>query len=150
MMPIAALLQLLQRAFDVSTSSWDWFDADGSFGMIVDPAEMPQRERETLDWWQTGELFDSHALFQWFQLTGDLQPQTLARVPTRVVSRRRRRPLELIFAGMAMEHQLSIVYRHKDPTHRAFVLARGGRDFSDDDLAVARVEQRSSYRSIIR
>ena len=44
---------------------------------------------------------------------------------------------------MRMKHQLSIVYRHNGPTHRAFVMARDRWDFSDEDLAVARVVQRS-------
>ena len=142
-MPVPSLLALLRRAFGVVMSSWNWFDADGSFGAVVDPAEVPQREWETLERWRSGELFDSHALLQWFQLTGDLCPQTIARVPTRIVSRRRRLPLERTLAGMAMEHQLSIVYRQNGPTHRAFIVSRGRWDFSDDDLAVARVVQRS-------
>jgi DNA-binding CsgD family transcriptional regulator len=141
--PVPALLTLLRRAFSVSMSSWNWFDADGSFGMVMDPAEVPLNEPETLDLWQTGELFDSHALVQWFQLTGDLRPQTMARVPSGIVSRRRRLPLERALAGMGMEHQLSIVYRQSGPTHRAFVICRGRSDFSDDDLTVARVMQRS-------
>ena len=138
--PVPALLALLRRSFGVSVASWDWFDPDGSFGMVADPAEVPQSEPETLELWMTGELFDSHALVQWFQRTGDLRPQTIARVPTRILSRRRRLPLE---RTMAMEHQLSIVYRQNGPTHRAFVMARGRSDFSDDDLTVAKVIQRS-------
>jgi DNA-binding CsgD family transcriptional regulator len=141
--PVPVLLPLLSRAFCVSTSSWNWFDADGSFGMVMNPAEVPQNEREMLDLWLTGEVFDSHALLQWFRITGDLRPQTIARVPTGIISRRRRLPLERAFTGMGMEHQLSIVYRQNGPTHRAFVMARGRRDFSDDDLAVASVMQRS-------
>ncbi|GAA1830181.1 response regulator transcription factor [Microlunatus capsulatus] len=142
-MPVAALLTSLSQTFDVSGSSWDWFDPDGSFGMVMDPAEIPQIEQETLDRWLTGELFDTHALLQWFRVTGDLRPQTTARVPTRILARRRRLPLERALAAMAMEHQLSVVYRQHGPTHRAFVLARGGSDFSDDDLVVAQVVQRS-------
>lgn len=141
--PVPTLLRLLRRAFDVSTASWNWFEAGGSFGMMTDPAEMPLNEPETLELWQTGELFDSHALLQWFKITADLRPQTTARVPTEIVSRRRRLPLERSLAVMGMEHQLSIVYRQNGPTHRAFVLVRGTRDFSDDDLAVARAVQRS-------
>lgn len=140
---VPALLTLLSSAFQVSASSWDWFDADGSFGMVMDPAEVPQNEGETLDRWLTGELFDTHALLQWFQATGDFRPQTMGRVPTKIISRRRRLPLERSLAAMEMEHQLSIVYRQHGPTHRAFVLARGRSDFSDDDLAVASVVRRS-------
>lgn len=142
-MPVPALLTLLRRAFGVSMSSWNWFDADGSFGAVTDPAELMQNEPETLDRWVTGELFDFHPLVQWFQRTGDLQPQTMARVPTGIVSRRRRLSLERSLAGMGMEHQLAIVYRQHGPTHRAFIVLRGRWDFSDDDLAVATVVQRS-------
>ncbi len=141
--PVPALLALLRRTFIVATASWNWFDADGSFGMVMDPAELPRHEQETLDRWGTGELFDAHALVQWFQITGDLRPRTTARVPTGIVSRRRRLPLERSLAGMGMEHQLSIAYRHHGPMHRAFVIARGGSDFTDDDLALADVVQRS-------
>ncbi len=142
-LPVPALLALLRRVFIVTSSSWNWFDADGSFGMVMDPADLPRNERETLDRWRTGELFDAHALVQWFHITADLRPQTTARVPTGIVPRRRRLPLERSLAGMGMEHQLSIAYRHNGPMHRAFVIARGGSDFSDDDLAVAGVVQRS-------
>lgn len=141
--PVPALLPLLQRAFGVVMSSWNWFEPDGSFGMVVSPADVPLQQPSTLELWQSGELFDCHALLQWFRLTGDLRPQTTARVPTWVLSRRRRLPLERTLTGMGMEHQLSIVYRQDGPIHRAFVLARGGRDFADDDLAVARVVQHS-------
>jgi len=141
--PVPVLLALLSRAFRVSTSSWNWFEADGSFGMVVNPAEVPQNEREMFDHWLTGGVFDSHALLQWFRITGDLRPQTTARVPTGIISRRRRLPLERALTGMEMEHQLSIVYRQNGATHRAFVMARGRRDFSEDDLAVASVMQRS-------
>jgi len=141
--PVPELLELLPGAFGVWAASWNWFDPDGSFGMVMNPAELPLNERETLDVWSTGELFDRHALVQWFQLTGDLRPWTMARVPTGVISARRRLPLERSLARMGMEHQLSIVYRQNGPTHRAFVMARGRSDFSDDDLAVARVVQRS-------
>lgn len=141
-MPVPSLLALLRRTFG-STCSWNWFDPDGSFGMVMDPAEVPRRERAALDLWLTGEAFDSHALLQWLRHTGELRPQTTARVPTRILSRQRRLPLERILAGMAMEHQLSIIYRQHGQMQRAFVLARGRWDFTDDDLAVARVVQRS-------
>ncbi len=142
-MPVPALLTLLGRAFGISGCSWNWFDADGSFGVMMEPAEVPLNERETLDLWLTGDLFDSHPLVQWFKLTGDLRPQTIARVPTMVVPRRRRLPIERSLTRIGIEHQLSIVYRQNEATHRAFVLSRSRSDFSDDDLAVSRVVQRS-------
>lgn len=141
--PVRALLPLLRRTFGGVMASWNWFDPDGSFGMVMDPPEVPRDEPETLESWRTGEAFESHALVQWLRLTGDLRPQTTARVPTRVLSRRRRLPLERSLVGMGMEHQISVVYRRDPPAQRAFVVARGRTDFSDDDLAVARVVQRS-------
>jgi DNA-binding CsgD family transcriptional regulator len=142
-MPVGSLLALLREAFQVSMSSWNWFDVDGSFGMVMDPADLPETELRTLNSWRTGELFESHALLRWFQLTDIVRPQTTARVPTTIVSRRQRLPLERALAGMSMEHQLSIVYRQDGATHRAFVLARGRSDFSDDDLLLASAVQRS-------
>ena len=75
-MPVPALLAQLRRTFCGSTSSWDWFDAGGSFGMVMDPAEVPLNEKWTLDLWLTGELFDSHALVRWFS-----SPATCGRRP---------------------------------------------------------------------
>lgn len=141
--PVPALLPLLRGAFGVAGCSWNWFDGDGSFGMVMDPAEVPENEPETLARWTTGELFDAHALLQWVRRTGDLRPQSLARVPAGFVPRRSRKALERLLAGMGMEHQLSIHYRADGPVQRAFVLMREGRDFSDVDLDLARVVQHS-------
>ncbi len=41
-----------------------------------------------------------------------------------------------------MEHQLSINYRIDGLNYRTFVMARGGRDFSDEDVTVAGFVQR--------
>ena len=141
--PVPALLAQLRRTFDVPVSSWSWFEPDGSFGMVVDPVEMPLNEPEMLDFWRSGEAFEAHALLRWFQVSGDLRPQTTARVPTKVLSRRRRLPLERRLARMDQEHQLSIPYRRAGQLQRAFIVARGRRDLSDDDLEVAAVVQRS-------
>jgi DNA-binding CsgD family transcriptional regulator len=141
--PVRAVVERLRGAFDVTMSGWHWFDPDGSFGMVMDPPETPANEPEMLELWQSGEVFDAHAVLQWFRLTGDLRPQTIERVPARVLPWRRRRPIERPLVGMGMEHQLSIVYRWSGAAQRAFVLARSRRDFSDDDLALAAVVQRS-------
>ena len=58
-MPVHRLLSMLQSAFGVSLSSWNWFDADGSFGMVMDPPDVLSTEQETLDIWLTGEVFDA-------------------------------------------------------------------------------------------
>jgi DNA-binding CsgD family transcriptional regulator len=141
--PVPALLTLLRQAFDVTSCSWNWFDGDGSFGMVIDPAEVPENEPEMLELWRSGELFDSHAVLQWIRRTGDLRPQSIARVPAGIVPPRRRLALERAFAGMGMEHQLSVHYRADGPVQRAFVVGRASRDFSDADLELAGVVQRS-------
>ena len=98
-MPVPALLALLRHAFCVSASSWDWFEADGSFGMVMDPPEVALNERETLDRWRTGEHHESHALLQWYRQTGDLRPQTMARVPTRIRGAGAACPMSRVTAG---------------------------------------------------
>ena len=35
--PVPALLTLMRQAFGVASCSWNWFDADGSFGMADTP-----------------------------------------------------------------------------------------------------------------
>ena len=141
--PVRALLELLGQTFRYTAASWNWRECDGSFGMIMEPVDSLLAERDTLEQWLSGELLDCHALMAWFALTNDPSPYTTARVPTAVVPRRRRILVERPLMRLEMEHQLSIVYRLDGHQQYAFALARGIRDFDDDDLVVAGYIQRS-------
>jgi DNA-binding CsgD family transcriptional regulator len=127
----------LRDTFGGVEVSWNWRDADGSFGFsLLDPRDGFPTE-EQVDFWARGGL-DSHPLLRWFALSGDPAPMTVGRVPRHLV------PPECF--GMLREHlephgfeqQLSIPYRLGSVQHRAFVLAKPREDFSDDELLLAR------------
>jgi DNA-binding CsgD family transcriptional regulator len=143
-MPVRPLLGLLAETFDHTAVSSNWTEYDGTFGMIMEPAEALLAEQGTLEQWLSGELLDCHALMAWYALTRDPLPYTTSRVPTAVVPKRRRILVERPLIRLEMEHQLSILYRLDGIMQYAYVVARGKRDFNDDDLEVARYVQRST------
>jgi len=142
-MPTELIMQRLPSVFETNACSLNWRDGPKTFGMIMNPADILLREPSTLEAWQSGDLLDCHGLMAWYDLTKDPAPQTLARVPTRVVPRKRRILVERPLARIGIEHQLSMVYESQGLRQRAFVVARGGRDYNEDDLMVARYVQRS-------
>lgn len=142
-MPHATILSELDATFEHGACSWNWQDADGSFGESIEPADALDPVREMWERWRTGEWHDRHPLITWYTRTGDWRPLTNDRVPYSVVPRRLRRFLLEPLKAVGLEHQLSINYRGEGSMYRAFVIARGGRDFSDEDLIVSRHVQRA-------
>lgn len=119
-----------------TNASWNWAEADGSFGfeMLEQPPGWPS-EAEVEFW--TQEALPEHPLLQWFGVTGDSTAMTIDRVPGTVGSRRGRAMVNDCLAPMGLHQQLSIPYR-LGAGHRAFVMAKGGRDFSEQQLVLAR------------
>ena len=74
----------------------------------------------------------------WFATDQDPRSQTHSPIARRLSSSGDRRLIQL-----GMEHQLSIPYRLDGTMFRTFVVARGGKDYSDDDLTLARHIQQS-------
>ncbi len=142
-MPTDLILQRLPSIFDINLCSWNWREDRTTFGMITTSPEIFLEELQTLEVWKTGDFFDCHALITWFELTRNTAPQTMARVPSHVVPRKRRILLERPLSRMGLAHQLSVMYRGNGFTYQTFVMARSDRDFSDDDLLVAGYVQRS-------
>lgn len=142
-MPKRHLMGRLIETFDVTGVSWNWRDDDCRFGLLVRPDNLLDPVADATDRWRSGELFDSNALLRWFAKTKDPRPWTVGRVPTQMVPKGSRAPHDELFGPIALNQQLSIIYRLDGPMHRTFVLGRGGRDFSDDDLVVARYVQRA-------
>ena len=142
-MPTDLILQRLPTLFDHNVCGWHWRQDRTTFGAIVNPPDILLKEMQALEVWETGAFFDCHALITWFEQTKSTAPQTMARVPNQVVPRERRLLLERPLARLGIEHQLSMLYRSDVFKYRTFVLARGGRDFSDDDLVLAGYVQRS-------
>ena len=73
---------------------------------------------------------------------GDPRPSTNERVPRTIVSNRERQPLIDMMKTIGCEHQLAINFRLSRHVYHTYVLARGGTDFTDEDLAVAGQIQR--------
>ncbi len=142
-MPTSVVLDQLQATFDVTAVSWNWAEADGSMGLLIRPHDAFDPVAAELEAWRAGELHDCHPLFTWYLHTGDSRPQTCQRVPTRLVPLERRERIEGPLRPLGLEHQMVINYRLDGPMHRAFLMGRGGRDFSDDDLLVAGHVQRA-------
>jgi DNA-binding CsgD family transcriptional regulator len=86
--------------------------------------------------WQVGAANDTGSMMAF---ATDQGPRSHAHssIPAVVVSGDRR----LIHVGM--EHQLSIPYRLEETMFRTYIVARGGKDYSDDDLMLARHIQQS-------
>jgi DNA-binding CsgD family transcriptional regulator len=142
-MPSRLLLERLRGAYDCNAVSWTWKHHDGAERMMILPEDALLAERSTLEVWQQGGLVDCHPLTTWFAISQDPNPMTNARVPTSIMPAKRRIVLAKPLARLGMEQQLSIPYRLDQTSHSTFVVGRGGRDFSDDDLALARYVRQS-------
>lgn len=134
--PIDAVSDRLVSSFDVTGVSWSWRKSDGSFGLSITPESL-RHQGEGWEQWEAGELFDIHPLVQWHATTWDTRPQTLARVPDTIVAAKDRQFLTGLLATFGCEQQLTIPCRCHGREHQAFVLARSGRDFPEEDLEVA-------------
>ena len=136
-MPIQQLLDELYLTFDTE-ASWAWRDADGTFGFLMHYPIPEWPADGQLELW-ADEALSLHPLVNWFRATGDLTATTLARVPARAADPRGLQILRHHLLPVGLEQQLSIPYRQTATgTYRAFVLAKGGADFSDADVTVAR------------
>jgi DNA-binding CsgD family transcriptional regulator len=136
-MPIQQLLDELYLTFDTE-ASWAWRDADGTFGFLMHHPIPEWPADGQLELW-ADEALSLHPLVNWFRATGDLTATTLARVPARAADPRGLQILRHHLLPVGLEQQLSIPYRQTATgTYRAFVLAKGGADFSDADVTVAR------------
>ena len=136
-MPIEQLLDELYLTFDTEVS-WAWRDADETFGFLMYHPIPEWPADGQLELW-ADEALRLHPLINWFRATGDLTATTLARVPARAADPRGLQILRHHLLPVGLEQQLSIPYRQTATgTYRAFVLAKGGEDFSDADVTVAR------------
>lgn len=115
--------------------AWNWLDGPGCSGFVCHipmPGWPPPEIQSAMV-----AAIDQHPLIRWFAETGDLGAMTIGRVPRALVSARGYAAVRDFLAPVEMNEQLSIPYRF-DAHHRAFVMARGGEDFSGEDLRVAR------------
>jgi DNA-binding CsgD family transcriptional regulator len=118
-----------------SQVSWNWMNPDGDHGFDL---------HTPIPGWPTPEIVarldvmvSHHPLISWFAASGQVTPMSIGRVPLVLVSRLGREIVNEHLVPVSMEQQLSIPYRLAPRHHRAFILGRGGDDFSDEDLEVA-------------
>jgi len=139
--PVEFLSRRLTTTFDVTGVFWDWRASRDSFGLSVSPDSL-HLPPECRDLWEAGQLFDIHPLARWHKVTRDARPQTASRVPESLVAHKEdHQNLTGLLRTFDCEEQLTLPCRCHGIQHEAFVLARTGSDFSDDDLAVAHIIQ---------
>lgn len=141
-MPVGRVLDRLQLAFEVVGSTWIAQEGPLITTMIMNPEDVLADYADIAAEFMAGGLRDCHPLTVWYERTPSGVPQTSARVPAGLVATSRRRILEVPLLRIGAEQQMTIYYR-RSADARFFVLARGQRDFDDDDLVVARYVQRS-------
>lgn len=125
----------LALTFDTH-ASWNGVDANGdlAFEMPDPPPGWP--DADELQFWR--EAMSLHPLVRWFAATGSSAAMTTGRVPTALVSARGVALLREHLEPVTQEHQLSMPYQLDESGQRSFILARGGTDFGDEDLELAR------------
>ena len=134
-MPTQKIMDRLRSCYDSTAASWNWRDPDGAFGMISAPKDILVA-RSTRAACQVGAANDTGSMMAFATDQGP-RSQAHSSIPAVVVSGDRR----LIHLGM--KHQLSIPYRLDETMFRNYIVARGGKDYSNDDLMLARHIQQS-------
>lgn len=141
-MPKQRILDRLRTCYDSTAASWNWRNRNGSFGMMIAPEDILVA-RSGPEACPTGALPDSHPLITWFATDQDPLAQTKSRMLAADAPQSPRRRTDRRLIQLGMEQQLSIPYRLDGTMFRTFVVARGGKDYSDDDLTLARHIQQS-------
>ncbi|HEX6150169.1 response regulator transcription factor [Nocardioides sp.] len=116
--------------------SWNWKNADGAFGFEPSHPIKGWPSPSELVLWE--RHMAKHPLLCWFRRTGDPRPWSVGRVPRRIVAPHGFDILRDLCGPVGVDEQLSIPYELDGEAHRAYVLARTGEDFSDEDLDLAR------------
>ena len=141
-MPHQLILEQLAQTFSLTGLGHSTSDSAGHQQLIEYPHGVLKPIAD-LDEWLDGRSNEIHPLIRWHAVTRDPRPTTMARVPTTLVSTRRRWPLVSSLKLSGLEQQVAISYRLSGASHQAYVLGRAGTDFSDDDLVVAGYVQRA-------
>jgi len=133
--PRARVRSMLVETFQTH-ASWNWQDADGAFGFeLSHPVPGWPSQSELAVWEQN---MAKHPLLCWFRTTADPRPWSIGRVPRRLVPPAGFEILRDVCRPVGMDEQLAIPYQLSGVTHRSFLLARTGEDYSDEDLDLAR------------
>ena len=133
--PRQVLSARLHESFGCQVS-WNWMDPGDNMGFVLHvpmpgwPSPQVRRELAT--------TVAHHPVLRWYGVAGDMAAMSIGRVPRALVTDQGRALVCDHLLPIGMEQQMSVPYRLGSQHHRAFILARGGRDFSQEDLHVAR------------
>ena len=141
-MPKLTIMGRLRDCYESTAASWNWRDRDGAFGMMIAPEDILLAP-PTPDACPSGTLSDRQPLINWFTVDQDQLPPASSTVSGSALPRLPRRRTDRRLIQLGMEQQLTIPYRLDGTMFRTFVVARGGKDYSEDDLTLARHIQQS-------
>lgn len=88
-----------------------------------------------------GYAMSQQPLLRWYVLTGRTGPQSLGRVPDALAGSRLKRAWEEVGRPWGLNHQLSIPLQLGGADHHAYLIYRPDRDFTEQELALARLLQ---------
>jgi DNA-binding CsgD family transcriptional regulator len=133
--PTLSLLGMLSETFD-ATASWNWLQPDGEVGWDVlhPPAGWPPPG--AVEVWMA-HRFD-HPLLRWYECTGSPSPMTMGRVPAAIADRQLMAFARDALGSPDMVQQLSIPVAITRRSHSVVVVSRGGTDFRDEEVQLAR------------
>ena len=132
--PLQLLSARLHETFGCQVS-WNWMDPGRSMGFLlhvpIPDWPSPELRRDLV------AAVAQHPVLQWYRVAGDMAAMSIGRVPRALVTDQGRAYVRDHLVPIGMHQQMSVPYR-LGSHHRTFILARGGTDFSEEDLQVAR------------
>lgn len=131
---VPRVLDLLHDSYDCA-AEWTIGSEDGQVGWVFRGAPPGWPEPGSLDY--AAAHLGEHPISRWFTHTGNLDPMTSGRVPSSVADCRLAAAAQEML-GPEMRRELVIPIRMTPRGRGAFVLLRGGNDFSDEHLNLAR------------
>jgi DNA-binding CsgD family transcriptional regulator len=134
--PHETLSSELLATFDARTVSWHRRQPGGREELAGWCGDRGGLDVSTVQGW-LDTLLDRHPLMQWYTTVLDIRPQTMNRVPLKVSPLRNREMVYELVRPLGAEHQLALELTTPGVEHRAFIVARGGTDFTDEELELA-------------
>jgi DNA-binding CsgD family transcriptional regulator len=134
-LPVAEIRAQLWETFDAEPS-WNCLSCDGSSMFEL----MHPIEGWPPPWWQEAWQEDKqhNPLARWYDATSDLGPQSRERVPSSIATPADHGSVVSQLAPVGLDQQLAIPYHLSPVSMKMFLLGRADRDFSEDDLDLAR------------
>lgn len=131
--PHGTVAELLRESFDATSCMHNAVDTDWTDHLIECwphgflPAQLPVERPVDASF---------HPLIRWYAVTGDSRPQTTARVPGDIATRRVAAEWSSFARPLGITHQLCLPMQAGEGM-QAYVLGRPDGDFTEDDRALA-------------